>query len=259
MAVAKHMQFLKKYWYLVVVFIITVALGVVTFLISQKLKQEAPVAPTVPQQQPKAVTQACTLAFALATPTPTPTETPTETPTNTPTPTPTPTSAANTSPECTGLSASPNSASSAPLTVNFTCSGIDPDGDITGAEFSFGDGKTQLVEKNVGSPGTISISYNYAQNGNFSASCRVRDNNFKFSTIPDSCKKNITIGSGQTTTTTTTTVVTNLTPTPTSPQLAQASPTAAPTPKVPVSGAPSILGAFIIAGGILVLTLGLAL
>lgn len=255
------MQFLKKYWYLVVVFIITAALGIATFLISQKLKQEAPVAPTVPQEQPKAVTQACTLAFTLtiSTPTPTPTPTSSETPTSTPTPTPTPTptSAANTSPECTGLSASPNSATSAPLTVNFTCSGVDPDGDITAAEFSFGDGQTQLVEKNVGSPGAISISYNYAQNGNFSASCRIRDNNFKFSTIPDSCKKNITIGSGQTTTTTT--VVTNLTPTPTSSQLAQASPTAAPTPKVPVSGAPSVLGAFIILGGILVLTLGLAL
>lgn len=92
------MNFLKKYWYLLFVAVITTGLGVVTFLTSQKLTQTKPVAPTVPQEKPKAVEPACRLTFSVlqptATPTPTPgptaTPTPTPDPTATPTPTPTP-------------------------------------------------------------------------------------------------------------------------------------------------------------------------
>lgn len=250
------MSFLKKYWYLVILTLVTVALGVATFLITQKLKQEAPVAPTVPQEEPKAVAPACTLTFAISIPTTTPTETPTPTPTSTPTPTPTPTptSAPNTDPTCTGMSASPASGD-APLEVTFTCSGVDPDGDITAAEFNFGNGETRLVEKNVGSPGSLSTTYSYSQTGNFGASCRVRDNNFKFSGIPDGCKKTISVGGAGAQVTT---------PTPTTPrQIVEGptpTPTAAPTPKVPVSGVgPTVLGAAAIGGGLLLLLLGLAL
>jgi len=90
---------MKKYWYLVFIAIITLGLGVVTLLTSQKLTKTTPVAPNVPQETPKAAEPACTLTFYMATPSATPTNTPTgtltptptATPTNTPTPTPTPT------------------------------------------------------------------------------------------------------------------------------------------------------------------------
>lgn len=87
------MQALKKNWYVIVIFLITVGLGVVTFLTSQQLTKTTPVAPNVPQATPKAAAPACTLTFALATLTGTPTVTltPTATPTNTPTSTPSPT------------------------------------------------------------------------------------------------------------------------------------------------------------------------
>jgi len=90
------MNFLKKYWYLLLLTGITAGIAVVTLLTSQKLKETGPVAPTVPQVTPKAAEPACTLRFALnqptATPTPTPSATPTPTATSTPEPTPTPTS-----------------------------------------------------------------------------------------------------------------------------------------------------------------------
>ena len=72
------MQFLKKYWYLLIITVITVALGVITFITSQQLTKTTPVAPNVPQEAPRASTAACTLTFSLAV----------TTPTNTPTPTP---------------------------------------------------------------------------------------------------------------------------------------------------------------------------
>ncbi len=239
------MKLLYKYWYLTTASALLLLFGVLTLFVVQKLQKPAPVAPTVPQAKPKAVEADCTLAFNLASPSPTatPTATVTNAPTATPTPTPTPTSAANTDPECTGLSVSPNSAASPPLSVTLTCSGKDPDGDITAAEFIFGDGQTKTVEKNVGSPGSISTNYTYTKEGSFPASCRVRDNNFKFTGTPDACKKTVTIGSAP---------VVQATPTP--------QPVVGPTPKVPVAGGgPSVLGASVIAGGILLLLLGLAL
>ncbi len=90
------MKFLKKHWYLIIVLIFTVGLGVAVFLTSQRLATTEEVAPTVPQEEPQAAATACTLTFALntgaATPTPTPpppTATPTPpAPTATPTPPP---------------------------------------------------------------------------------------------------------------------------------------------------------------------------
>lgn len=107
------MNFLKKYWYLFLVAFITIGLGVVTFLTSQQLKREEPVAPSVPQEQPEAAVPACkkTLTFAVSTPTPTPTgeltPTPTSTPTNTPTPTPTSTPGPTATPTPTPLPGAP--------------------------------------------------------------------------------------------------------------------------------------------------------
>ncbi|MBI3560050.1 hypothetical protein HY087_02905 [Candidatus Gottesmanbacteria bacterium] len=270
------MQFLKKYWHLTVVSILTLALGILTFITTQKLSQQGPVAPTVPQAKPKAVEPACRLTFSVVQPTQTPTSTPT------PTGTPGPTAVPNTSPDCTSLSVSPNTGTKVPLTVTFTCTGIDKDGKLLAAEFSTGDGSTKLVEKDVGSPGSLETTYNYNNFGEFTASCRVRDNNSVFSSVPDSCKKNIVItkpiGGPQPTPTPTpiqtptstptptptktpTPTPTNkatLTPTPTHKPIVEASPSAQPTPKVPVAGAgPTVLGASVIAGGLLFLLFGL--
>ncbi len=104
------MNIFKKYWYLVVVALITVGLAVVTFLTSQQLKREEPIAPSVPQAKPRAVENQCRieLTFAVSTPTPTPTgeatPTPTGTPADTPTPTPTGTPGPTATPTPTGTS-----------------------------------------------------------------------------------------------------------------------------------------------------------
>lgn len=83
------MNALKKYWYFILLLLITAGLGIMTFLTSQKLTSTQPVAPTVPQATPKAAEPACTLSFSIAAATNTPTHTPTNTPIDTPTSTPT--------------------------------------------------------------------------------------------------------------------------------------------------------------------------
>ena len=242
------MSFFKKYWYLLLVTFLTVGIGVVAYFTSTKLENKQSVAPTVPQVTPKALnTVNCQLIFSLSTNTPTPTPTgeqsptpsPSPTPTSGPTPTPTPTPPSNNQvPNCTGLTLSPSSGTPS-FTTTLTCSGKDTDGDITAAEFTLPDGTKKLVEQNVGSPGSISTTYTITQNGTYSFSCRVRDNNFVFSSVPSVCQQSMTIG-----------------PTPTPGPSPTPSPI--PTPKIPVSGGPTVLGATTIAGGVLLLLLGLA-
>ena len=127
------MNFFKRYWYVLLLGIITVGLAVMVFLTSQQLSKKTPVAPTVPEVAPQAVAPACTLTFALSSPTPThtgtptptatatPSLTPTLTPTNTPTPTITPTSSPGPSPtpisQCNAICASDSECPS-----NLTCS-----------------------------------------------------------------------------------------------------------------------------------------
>ncbi len=246
------MRFFKKYWYLLIVTVITIGIGVVAYLTSTKLEQQQSVAPNVPQVTPKASNNPdCKLVFSLTinTPTPTPTgvqNTPTPTPTgvqNTPTPTPTgvqntptPTSQSH-RPECVNLTLSP-STGTIPYTTTLTCTGTIVGGDITAAEFTLPDGTTKLVEKNVGNPGSISFDYTVGQSGSLSFSCRVRDNNFNFSSVTDACRKSIG-------------------PTPTGGPTATPSPI--PTPKIPVAGTgPSVLGAATVVGGLLLLLFGLA-
>jgi len=237
------MRFFKKYWYLLIVTIITIGIGVVAYLTSTKLEQQTSVAPNVPQVTPKASNNPdCKLVFSLTinTPTPTPTgvqNTPTPTPTGVQnTPTPTPTGQAN-RPECVELTLSP-STGTIPYTTTLTCTGTIVGGDITAAEFTLPDGTTKLVEKNVGNPGSISFDYTVGQSGSLSFSCRVRDNNFNFSGVSDACRKSVG-------------------PTPTGAPTATPSPI--PTPKIPVAGTgPSILGAATVAGGLLLLLFGLA-
>lgn len=118
--------------------------------------------------------------------------TPTDTPAG-PTPTPTPQSGSNTVPYCASLTADVTTATGNPTPVTFACAGVDPDGYLNAAEFTFGDGTKQLVEQNAGSPGSISTKHTYTTIGTLGASCRVRDNNNVFSPVPDVCKKVITI------------------------------------------------------------------
>ena len=60
----------------------------------------------------------------------------------------------------------------APLTVNFTCTGSDPDGTIVLYEWDFeGDGAYDFS-----SPTTGSTAHTYTTQGEFTAECRVTDN-----------------------------------------------------------------------------------
>ncbi len=131
----------------------------------------------------------------------TPTNTPTGTVTHTPTRTPTATPPGgiggsgneNTAPTCVALTSDVTTGNGTPTTVTFTCSGVDPGGDIRAAEFKFGDGVTQGVDKNVGSPGSITVTHTYNTIGTLGASCRVKDNDNVYSTLTDSCRRTITI------------------------------------------------------------------
>src|SRR4030042_1499208 len=66
------MHYLKKYWYLVVLTVFTIGLGVVVILTSGILSQRKKVAPTVPQQEPQAAAPACTIKFTIVIPPVTP-------------------------------------------------------------------------------------------------------------------------------------------------------------------------------------------
>jgi hypothetical protein len=105
----------------------------------------------------------------------------------------------NTAPSCASIYSDISSAVGTPLSVTLTCSGLDPDGYINAAEFSFGDGTKQTVEKNAGSPGSIATTHTYTTIGTLGISCRVRDNNAVWSSIPENCNKVITIKPGSNT------------------------------------------------------------
>ena len=122
----------------------------------------------------------------------TPTVTPDATPTVTPSATPTPTNVPDAPPTCSGLSTIPASGTK-PLNVSFACAGNDTDNDITAAEFDFGEGNKLLVEKGIGQFGSITATHTYTTAGTYNVTCRVRDNIQKFSTIPDNCKKVVSV------------------------------------------------------------------
>lgn len=181
---------MKKNWYIIFLSIITIGLGVVAFLTSQKLRQTTPVAPTVPQVSPKAAEPACTLTFTVAVATPTPT-TPGPSPTPTPTPEPSPTPTNTPAPTATP----------APVGCNNSCSN---------------DGGCQSG---------LVCSAGFCRN--------------------PSCTSQSSCNCPQPTATPGTTV--------------QSTPTGIPTPKVPVAGSgPSVMGVSVIAGGLLLILLGLA-
>lgn len=134
-----------------------------------------------------------TVAVTYAGTSPTGTLTPTPTLPAGISPTPTQIPGNNTVPVCASLAANVTSGVGTPLAITFTCSGVDPDGDITAAEFSFGDRTTHTVYKNVGSPGSLSTTHTYTTIGSLGATCRVRDNNQVWSSVSEGCKKIIQI------------------------------------------------------------------
>jgi len=119
------MQYLKKHWYLILVVLFTIGLGVMVYITSQQLATTKNVAPNVAQVQPKAAAAACTLAFAInatgTTPTNTPTPTPTRAPTNTPTSTPTPTPTTTQQIVYVNPTATPTPIQKAPASCNNAC------------------------------------------------------------------------------------------------------------------------------------------
>ncbi len=119
----------------------------------------------------------------------TPTETPTGTLTPTLTPTPTP---SNVIPTCLGLSVSPLSGKT-PLELTLSCSGVDGNNDINAAEFDLGDNQKRTVEKSVGQYGTIITKVRYDKTGSYVVTCRVRDNNNAWSSIPSSCTNTVKV------------------------------------------------------------------
>jgi PKD repeat protein len=129
-----------------------------------------------------------------ATPTPTVTPTVTITPTVTPTPTTTPTITPTPYDEdesrCVGLSASPTEGT-APLTVKFTGSGYDKNGDIKEYEFDFGDdsGFQPKVWKTTDSE----AAHRYENPGTFVASLKVKDQGDQWRDGNDDCKKEIKV------------------------------------------------------------------
>ncbi len=173
----------------------------------------------------------------------TPSVTPSATPTVTPSATPTPTNVPDAPPTCSGLSTIP-AGGTTPLNVSFACAGNDTDNDITAAEFDFGEGNKLLVEKGIGQFGSITATHTYTRTGTYNVTCRVRDNIQKFSTIPDNCKKVISVRviSAPTTPTPTKTVAptsdiaiytgSTVVPTPTN---IPTTPTNVPPPTAPVS------------------------
>ncbi len=174
----------------------------------------------------------------------TPTVTPAATPTVTPSATPTPTNVPDAPPTCSGLSTIPASGTK-PLNVSFACAGNDTDNDITAAEFDFGEGNKLLVEKGIGQFGSITATHTYTTAGTYTVTCRVRDNIQKFSTIPENCKKIVSVRAAATISTPTPTKTAtpssdiaiytggSTTPIPTS---VPATPTSTPSPKpMPVS------------------------
>lgn len=158
-----------------------------------------------------------TITAVIATPTPTVGP-------GTPTPTPGP----NKTPVCNSLTASPTQGP-APLTVTLTANASDQNNDIVSALFTFGDGQTQTVDKNIGLSGSIQVSHVYQSAGNVTAQAIVRDRDGATSTA---CTAALTIlATGTPTPTGIGGPQPTATPTPTG---GTATPTAIPT--IPVTG-----------------------
>lgn len=222
------MQYLKKHWYLVVVTLLTIGLAFMVILTSGKLSQTKQVAPTVPQQQPQASAGACALAFNITattgTPTPTPTPSPTPTPTPTPTATPTPTPTPKQYSSCNNTCTTDADCQSGLICASNSCRNPSCTGQSTC--------QCQVVYNSPTPTPPPPVSCNNACTLNTDCSAGLV-------CVGGACRN-----PSCTSQTNCACIVT----------------TVQPTPKIPVSGTgPSILGASIIGGGLLILLLGLAL
>jgi hypothetical protein len=221
------MKTLKKYWYIISLLVVTLGLGVVTYLTSQKLTNTDSVAPNVPQVKPKALSAACTLQFTIASPsetvtgtvtvtqTPTGTTTVTQTPTQTPTGTTTVTQTPTQTP--TGTTTVTQTPTNTPVSTNTPTQTPTP---MAGCNFAC------TTDTDCPS-GLVCASSGTCRN----ASCTDRSN----------C----------------TCVTSTSTPTPTTAQISEVVPTEVPLPQTPVSGSPAIFGVTIAAAGLILLLLGL--
>lgn len=115
-----------------------------------------------------------TVQAAAVTPTPTGGATPTPTRSLTPTPTGGVSQTQNKAPVCNSLTAAP-ATGIAPLTVTLTANASDQNNDIVSAAFTFGDGQTQNVDKNIGQSGSIQTTHVYQTAGTISAQATVKD------------------------------------------------------------------------------------
>lgn len=163
-------------------------------------------------------------------------------------PTPTPLAQAQSNPPlCSSLSAIPLTGP-APLTVSFTGTGSDSNGEIVAFEFTFGDGARQTINKNVGSGGSASTSHAYETGGSYTATLRVRDNGGNFSEAGALCKVAVSVSASAAASGSA-----NLSAQPTK------IPTPTPTPiTLPQAGIEGPMIGFVL-GGLLLLTFGLLL
>lgn len=173
-----------------------------------------------------------TIGAAGLTPTPT---------TGAGTPTPTRTTGQNKPPTCNSLTAAPASGN-APLAVTLTANGSDQDNDILAALFTFGDGQTQNVDKNIGQTGSIQITHVYPNAGSIAAQAVMRDRD---GVVSATCTTTIAIGVATASATPTPGIGGGQTATPSS----TIAPTTAP---IPVTGDITPITIFTIAGTALV-------
>src|SRR5207237_908304 len=93
-------------------------------------------------------------------------------------------------PVCTGLSPIPLTGP-APLTVSFTGSATDEDGQISNFEFTFGDGAK--VSTKSAFPTSASVTHIYQTNGQYTATLKVTDNMGNTSPPSALCSSQITV------------------------------------------------------------------
>lgn len=128
------------------------------------------------------------IPFSCSEPTPTPT--PTITPTPTSTPTPTPHDEDEDESRCVGLSASPSNGT-APLTVKFTGSGFDKNGEIKEYEFNFGDASG--FQPQAWKQESSEAAHRYENPGKYIASLKVKDQAGIWRDGEDDCKVEIDV------------------------------------------------------------------
>ncbi|MEK7577274.1 MAG: hypothetical protein AAB492_01480 [Patescibacteria group bacterium] len=168
--------------------------------------------------------------------------------------------ASNIAPTCLGLSVSPLIGKT-PLELTLSCAGVDGNNDITAAEFGLGGDQKRTVEKNVGQYGTITTKVRYDKAGSYVVTCRLKDNNNEWSSIPSDCSNIVKVTTAETIVATPrpTAIPTYVEPTPTFSQGETPTPTEIITPlptitPVPIKSAVSNDSLFMIGKIVLIST-----